>query len=450
MSANRRNRSTDRRRAPGTPRQAGQNQNQRRTSSASGGRRQQPSRPVRGNSIEFPVQQTAGSPVPRGDDRGTARPRPARSTAGSAPPRTTNQADAQRMRPAQGRQAVRDPVRREKRKRRRMTRAEMRRRRMMRRLTAFVLTLCVAAAGIYLTVTMLFKINTIQVRTADGTVVQEAGGYSSEEILQALGVQPEENIFSFRPAEKEAELEKAFPLLEQIAVVRKYPNTVVVRVTEATPTYAMHANSGWLTLSDSFKILSVSLQQPDLPTLYGGEPASSVPGEQLDYAAPAAESGSADSDGATAESEAPEDQRMDALQTLISALKSRDLFKDVTRIEFADTDQVAFLYQDRVSVLLGTLNELDYKLDFAAYLLHNTDGKGCSETDTGLLDCSHVRSDGTLRPILAQGEPTLPSGYVVPAPPEEAAPEQPQQQDEAAAPGEEAAVPDAGQQQTEQ
>lgn len=110
---------------------------------------------------------------------------------------------------------------------------------------AFVTLLAVIAAGVYLTMTMLFKIGTIQVQTADGTVVQEVGGYSSSQILQALGVQTEENIFSFDPAAKEAELEKQFPLLESIRVVRDYPNTVVVQVTEAVPTYAMQTKSGW-------------------------------------------------------------------------------------------------------------------------------------------------------------------------------------------------------------
>ena len=100
-------------------------------------------------------------------------------------------------------------------------------------------------------------------QTADGTVVQEVGGYSSSQILQALGVQTEENIFSFDPAAKEAELEKQFPLLESIRVVRDYPNTVVVQVTEAVPTYAMQTKSGWLTLSDQFKILACESAQPE-------------------------------------------------------------------------------------------------------------------------------------------------------------------------------------------
>ena len=108
------------------------------------------------------------------------------------------------------------------RKKRRPTRAAVRRRRAIRRLTALALLLCVIGVGVYLTVTMLFKINTLEV-AVDGEVVQEVGGYSSAEILQALGVHAEENIFSFDPAEKAAALEKQFPLLENIRVERDYP-----------------------------------------------------------------------------------------------------------------------------------------------------------------------------------------------------------------------------------
>jgi cell division protein FtsQ len=69
------------------------------------------------------------------------------------------------------------------------------------------------------------------------------------------------------------------------------------------------------------------------------------------------------------------------------------------------------LYEDRISVLLGTTNELEYKMQFARYLLLNEEGKGCAATDTGVIDCSHVRTDGTIRPTFAQGKATMPSGY---------------------------------------
>ena len=293
----------------------------------------------------------------------------------------------------------RRPPRREVRRRRRVTRKMLRRRRMMRRLTAVVLVLCVAAAGIYLTVTMLFKINAIRVAGPDGTDLTEAGGYTSSQILDALGVQVEENIFSFDPEEKAAMLEKEFPLLEQIQVKRVYPSTVVVEVKPATPVYTMQTDTGWISLSAGLKILSTETEQPDLLVLYGGDPVSVTPGDQLTYAlSDPALSGTADSaassDSAASDEEKVQakDGRVDALNTLLTALQERDLLKDVTRIEYESVEEIAFLYQNRISVLLGTLNELDYKLDYAEYMLLNKEGKGCAETDTGQLDCSHVKT----------------------------------------------------------
>ena len=383
------------------------------------------------NSIEFPAQprRTAESqPRTRSQSRSaqaqsprsrTAQPQ--RQAAGNAqPPRKAKKKKPasraaqqryqnQRLRPAQ--QRAREPVQREKRKKRKMTRAAIKRRRMMRCLAALATLAAVIAAGIYLTVTMLFKIGTLQVQTADGTAVQQAGGYSSTEILQALGVNLEENIFSFDPAEKEAALERQFPLLEAIQVVRQYPNTVVVRVTEAVPTYAIQTEKGWLTLSDTFKILACDAARPEgLKTLYGGAVSTATPGEPLRFAAEnTAESGASESEAADTPEDA--DKKIEALAALQAKLEEYGMLDDVTRIEFADTAQMAFLYQDRISVLLGTLNDLDYKLDRARYVLTNA----VSTTDTGGLDFSHVSAASTTRKFyLAQGAPTLPSGYVVP------------------------------------
>ena len=384
------------------------------------------------NSITFPTggrSSQSGAQRPRGGQNGQRRTsggnqrnrRPA-----SGQNRNAQRRNGQRMRPVQGQNARRDPVRREGRKKRKLTRAAIRRRRLMRRLTALVMLLCVIGAGVYLTVTMLFKISSIQVQTADG-VVQEAGGYTSDQILQALDVHLEENIFSFDPGSKAAALEKMFPMLEDIRVERDYPGTVVVRVTEARPAWAMQTSSGWLTLSGGLKILEKDSAQPaGLPTLYGGEPVSAEPGEQLTFAAePKADStpdstpdSAADSSASgTVEEEA--DQRLESLNTLLAALDAAGMSADVTRIEFADVDEMAFLYQDRISVWLGTLNELEYKLKLAKHVLLNEDGKGCAATDTGKLDFTHISMSSTRKFTFAQGEPELPSGYILPEPVEE-------------------------------
>lgn len=395
------------------------------------------------NSIQFP---TGGRPAQnqnrsqnRDPNRRTQSGRNQNGRAGQRPRSSWNAArtgqsrpqsrnpqpgrNPQRLRPTEAN--LRDPARREGKKKRKLTRKVLRRRRIIRRLTALAMLLCVIAAGIYLTVTMLFKISAIQVRTADG-VVSEAGGYSSEQIVQALGVNLEENIFSFDPASKAAALEQVFPMLENIRVERDYPGTVVIQVTEAQPAYTMQTSGGWLTLSASLKILSSDGVQPaGLPTLYGGEPVSQNPGTQLSFEQPApassaasdsAASDSAASDSASGTAEEAGDKRLDSLNTLLAALDALGMRGDVTRIEFADPEEMSFLYQDRISVLLGTLNELDYKLKLAQHVLLNADGSGCAATDTGTLDFTHISMSSTRKFTFAQGEPKLPSGYVIPEP----------------------------------
>lgn len=329
----------------------------------------------------------------------------------------------QRLRPAQS-TGQQSPARREMRKKRKVTRATLRRRRMLRRLTAFAMLLCVIGAGIYLTMTMLFRISSIQVQTPDGKQVTEIAGYSADSILQRMGVQLEENIFSFESGEKAAVLEQNFPLLGSIKVIRDYPSTVVVQVTEAVPTYAVQNGSNWLVISDQWKILSEESAQPEgLCTLYGGKLQDTAPGQGFRFMEDADAASASGSEAAESESTVSTgNDRMEALHTLRSKLEEYGLSQDVTRLEVADTEQLAFLYQDRISVLLGTLNDLDYKLDRARYVLTNADGKGCGPTDTGRLDFSHTSAGSTRKIYFAQGEPTLPSGYVVPPKAEEPAP----------------------------
>lgn len=394
----------------------------------------QPRRPAQGqgsNTTQYPAGNRPAGSRPKNAKSGGKQRRPANNARSGQSSRKNQNAQNRpnRQHPAGSQSAPQQsPARREMRKKRKVTRATLRRRRILRRLTAFAMLLCVIGAGIYLTMTMLFRINSIQVQTPDGKQVTEIAGYSADSILQRMGVQLEENIFSFEPGEKAAVLEQNFPLLGSIKVIRDYPNTVVVQVTEATPTYAVQAGSSWLTLSDKFKILSADPAQPDgLCTLYGGEATTAAPGEQLSFAAPEADSTastSAASDSSASGVVDETDAKMSALATLQAKLDEYGMRSDVTRIEFADTEQIAFLYQDRISVLLGTLNDLDYKLDRARYMLNNEDGKGCAATDTGRLDFSHVSAGSTRKIYFAQGDPVLPSGYVVP---EKVEPETPEE-----------------------
>lgn len=222
----------------------------------------QPRRPAQGqgsNTTQYPAGNRPAGSRPKNAKSGGKQRRPANNARSGQSSRKNQNAQNRpnRQHPAGSQSAPQQsPARREMRKKRKVTRATLRRRRILRRLTAFAMLLCVIGAGIYLTMTMLFRINSIQVQTPDGKQVTEIAGYSADSILQRMGVQLEENIFSFEPGEKAAVLEQNFPLLGSIKVIRDYPNTVVVQVTEAVPAYAVQNGSKWLVISDKWKILS--------------------------------------------------------------------------------------------------------------------------------------------------------------------------------------------------
>ena len=361
----------------------------------------QPRRPAQGqgsNTTQYPSGNRPAGSRPKNAKSGGKQRRPANNARSGQSSRKNQNAQNRpnRQHPAGSQSAPQQsPARREMRKKRKVTRATLRRRRILRRLTAFAMLLCVIGAG-----------------------------YSADSILQQMGVQLEENIFSFEPGEKAAVLEQNFPLLGSIKVIRDYPNTVVVQVTEAVPAYAVQNGNKWLVISDKWKILSEESTQPEgLCTLYGGKLQDTTPGQGFWFVEDADAASASGSETAESESTvSTENDRMEALRTLRSKLEEYGLSQDVTRLEVADTEQLAFLYQDRISVLLGTLNDLDYKLDRARYVLTNADGKGCGPTDTGRLDFSHTSASSTRKIYFAQGEPTLPSGYVVPPKAEEPAP----------------------------
>ena len=404
-----------------------QNHPNRQQPAGSQNQRLRPAQGQGSNTTQYPAGNRPAGSRPKNAKSGGKQRRPANNARSGQSSRKNQNAQNRpnRQHPAGSQSAPQQsPARREMRKKRKVTRATLRRRRILRRLTAFAMLLCVIGAGIYLTMTMLFRINSIQVQTPDGKQVTEIAGYSADSILQRMGVQLEENIFSFEPGEKAAVLEQNFPLLGSIKVIRDYPNTVVVQVTEAVPAYAVQNGNKWLVISDKWKILSEESTQPEgLCTLYGGKLQDTAPGQAFCLVEDADAASASGSEAAGSESTADTgDARMEALRTLRSKLEEYGLSQDVTRLEVADPEQLAFLYQDRISVLLGTLNDLDYKLDRARYVLTNADGKGCGPTDTGRLDFSHTSASSTRKIYFAQGEPTLPSGYVVPPKAEEPAP----------------------------
>lgn len=268
-------------------------------------------------------------------------------------------------------------------RRRQMTRGEMRRRRRRRRWLAFFFVVFLMAVGFILSVTVLFKVKHIVVENLDKTTPATTGIYTEDAILGALAVPLEENLFGFSAAEKQAEMELQLPYLETIKVRRRLPDTVVVQVAPATESWCAKTDSGWAILSDGLKVLKVQTDQPaDLPVITGLGVNAPTAGRFLSLT-----------------TEAQSEQIAD----LMEQLYAQDLAGSCTRIDMGLGTDAYFVYDGRIKVLLGTFNNLDYKLSVAALLLKNESGEYLSSTDRGTLDVSSQLDDSVHRFTFAPG-----------------------------------------------
>lgn len=243
----------------------------------------------------------------------------------------------------------------------------------------------------------------------------EGGRYTVQQVLDVLSVEIGTNIFSFSADQAAARLEEQLPWLEQVKVLRGLPGTVVVQAQPAEARYTVQIEEGWAVLSDQMKVLEVTAEQPQLVqadlgecTLEVGRKAvlncspepvdpTQFDNKDMTEAERKKELEKAQQE-ALDQAEARRKERAGALDTLISQVQANELAEDLTAINVASELELSFVYQGRITVRLGTLNQLEYKMQFVAEILKNQ----LAPTDKGTLDASNIRDDGSIQPVFSR------------------------------------------------
>ena len=289
------------------------------------------------------------------------------------------------------------------RRQRRVTQAELLRRRNQRRALGVLGVLAVLALGTIVSVNLLFKVTAFRVETFDRTTTADTGIYTEEEIITALGIEQNSNLFGFSTVEKTAQLQKMFPYLDDVQVDIQLPGTVVIKVTPAKEQFACMYSGGWIVLSDTLKILRSDLSQPEgLVLLSCSLPTDFTPvvGQFL-----MPQSYNSLLDGAvTATAESAQPTAPQVLEELLTYLQEYQLTDGLTALSVLDLSDVCFTYQDRIQVLLGNSTRLEYKIRLAASAILDAE-KGLSATDSGTLDVSYQETDGEIKGYFAPDEP---------------------------------------------
>ena len=308
------------------------------------------------------------------------------------------------------------------RRQRRVTQAEILRRTRRRRFLGMLAVLAVLAIGAFVSVNLLFKVAIFRVENFDHSTPADTGIYTEDEIVSALNIEKNSNLFAFSTAEKTKELQAQFPYLDKVEVTVQMPATVVVRLTPATERFTCMYSGGWMVLSDALRILRLEVSQPEgmillnakLPDNFNPAIGQQVIPETYNSLLAHTES-SAESDSIDATPESAQPTVTDIVTQLWQLLQDDGLLDGLTALDISDTSQLSFTYQGRVDVLLGNSSSLDYKLRLAAKILTDPD-KGLSGSDRGTLDVSDQLEGGEIRGYFQPYEQPTPTPEPAPEP----------------------------------
>lgn len=259
--------------------------------------------------------------------------------------------------------------------------AMRRRKRGKRKLLRFFMLLLLLALGIgvALCLTVFFKAETIR--------VEGSSHYTEQQLLQSSGLAVGDNLLRMKEQKVEQQLIKQFPYIEGVQLVRSLPDTVVLKVTEATVyTYLEQGDGRFLAVSEQGRILQddyIALPQ-GVPRVLGFETQTLAVGQALFYdPLPEIKDETIEARALREEKNRAEQQRFAVLLELLKNIEEKQLEHwDV--LDLRDLLQLRCLYDGRVSIELGSSLELEYKMRAAAKIIETA----VEKSTVGALDVS--------------------------------------------------------------
>lgn len=242
-------------------------------------------------------------------------------------------------------------------------RAESRRRRRRRALLLFYFFtfITVITAAIALSLTVLFKIDTIEVT---GT-----SRYPAEQIIAVCEIEKGENLFLAKTREAGAAIQQKLPYISSATVSRRLPAKIVITVKEEPLSGALEYNKKYAVIGTSGKVLELAAKMPEnCPNIKGLKLSKAEVGKDIVYS---------------------DTTQQTALHDLTAAITDSKLGK-VTEIDMSVPYKLQIVYDNRITMNLGLASDLNYKLRFAKSIL---DAGKIKENEKGVLNLSVAAED---------------------------------------------------------
>ena len=197
------------------------------------------------------------------------------------------------------------------------------------------LVVLVAAVLITLSLTVLFKIDTINITGNEK--------YSAKQISAVMPIEKDKNLFMADVKGAKKKLEENLPYIYNAEITRKFPSTINVAITEVKTIYRIkNADKTYTLLDNRFKVLE--------------EHAAKVPAESIEIKKATVSKAAA---GTTVELK--DEKMLDYLKRICATINKVNM-KKVTAIYSKDINNNYIVYDNRITIKLGAIDKSEQKL----------------------------------------------------------------------------------------
>lgn len=217
----------------------------------------------------------------------------------------------------------------------------------------------VLAIGITLSLTVLFKTETI--------LVAGDNYYYEDQIIAFSGVELQENIFIASMTGTPEKIKENLPYVEEAKITFSIPDTITIKITDAVPSYVVQNGDKYIIVSAKGRILETKDENADnLPLLKCDKLKSTKAGDYVSFG---------------------DENITEILREVVECVRANEI-ENITGFDISDTANIKLTYDDRIIINLGLPEDIDYKIRTAMIIINEKLDPNNAGTVEGTLDVS--------------------------------------------------------------
>lgn len=242
--------------------------------------------------------------------------------------------------------------------------SKIRRKRRRRKIITFYIFLIVSIlfVSIFFVLHNFFQITDIEIKGSKK--------YSYDQIKKCANLEVGQNIFKHRSNIIVSRLKQKLTYVDDAKVQKNLPNKINISVVDSVPKYLFVFKDGYFVVSKNFKVLEVKKEKFSDKTQF--EKLIQINGLHL-------------LEEDVGKFITQDNNKFILLKQLTNALNINK-FYGIKKIDLTNRNDIKIKYQNRMTILLGNIEQIDYKIKFAKHIID----KNIDKNEVGTIDATDV------------------------------------------------------------